>query len=225
MKFIFLNWKAEVDYSSVVRLANILREYQDRISRGNQLVVLPPGVFLLTVSQIFEHSPILVGAQDISSFESGPYTGETTIRMIAPYARFCLLGHSERRRYFHESGRLVNQKIGLCQKHRITPVVCVSGPDQLADLLIPSGLEEVFISYESPAYIGGEKALDPSQIKDFSQRVASSPALSSAKFIYGGSVTENNISSILGQPEVSGVLVGHASCEPERLKQIISLLI
>lgn len=219
MKYIFLNWKAGVNYGQALVLAHLLKQIPS--VKDRQIVVLPPAVFLLPVVEILKDSVVSVGLQDISAFESGPYTGEVTAAMVSTYAHYCLLGHSERRRNFNESNETVNKKMELCYKYDITPVICVSQKDQLKAIRILAELEKIFILYESPSFIGGEETLGLSEILKFAQELRSSPGLTTAKFIYGGSVNETNIATILNQPEIDGVGVGHASLDPERIRKML----
>src|SRR3989344_3842700 len=100
---------------------------------GGTIIVCPPTPFLAPIhwQLTTHHLPVKLGAQDISRFEQGPYTGEVSASQIANLCQYAIVGHSERRKYFREGDSDVIQKVGFLINHSITPILCVSDLKQL----------------------------------------------------------------------------------------------
>ena len=220
MKYFFANWKENTTYPEAAVLVSRLRDaWAAGDSSAGTLVILPPTVFLIPLYNDLNGSSILLGVQNISEFEGGAHTGEISAKMVRPYAKYCLLGHSERRAACGETGQAVNRKIGICVKEGIAPLVCVSSLEQIPDF--PTGHLglDIFIVYEPLAYIGGEETQELGKIIEFSEAAKSRTG---SKFIYGGSVNDKNATELLKEPSIDGLLVGHSSLDAEKFSRIIS---
>jgi triosephosphate isomerase len=220
MKFFFANWKENTNYSEAIALASsVERKMAQEKIVGRTIVLFPPSVFLVPIYQALSGSAVLLGAQDISKFEGGAHTGEISAGMVKPYAKYVLLGHSERRSGFGETSRDINQKIMVGLKEGLSPLICVSSRKQLEELDIPSSSLDIFIVYEPVEFIGGEEAQALGEITEFYEMLEKRVK---AKFIYGGSVNEENSSELLKESFLDGLLIGHSSLDPERFGRIIS---
>lgn len=220
MKYIFANWKENLTYPQAQFLAgNLKAAGADGNFTGKTLVLLPPSVFLIPIFEELAGSGILLGVQDISRFEEGAHTGEISAKMVKPYARYFLLGHSERRAELAETTDVINQKLSIGIKGGLIPVICVGSREQLDGLAVPAA-QELFIVYEPAEFIGGEKTQELAEIQSFGELVKSQTG---AKFIYGGSVNHQNAAPILKEGNVDGVLVGHMSLDGEKFSRLLLL--
>lgn len=183
-----------------------------------KVVVCPTFVALEEVKKavLVGSYPILVGAQDLSPFDVGPYTGEEAAQLLQGLVDLVLIGHWERRHYFGEDDEMVSHKAQMAQKYGLIPLVCVQEPDAR----IPLGVN--LIAYEPVFAIGsghpdtpGNAAMVAEELK---RRGGGNLAV-----LYGGSVNAKNVTSFLKQPKLSGLLIGQASLNPLEFLKIAQL--
>lgn len=157
---------------------------------------------------------LMVGAQDLSPFPEGAYTGEEAAAILKQFVDLAILGHSERRQNFGETDQQVAQKVKQAKEHDIIPLVCIQGPDTP----IPEGCQ--LAAYEPLFAIGTGVPDTP----DNADQVASvlKAKYADLEILYGGSVTEENVKSFVSQQNLSGALVGGASLKPEEFVKIIN---
>jgi len=152
-----------------------------------------------------------MGAQDVSSHPEGKHTGETSARMLSELVRYCLIGHSERRREFGETSQQVKEKSLFLIENAITPIICLDTPyleEQIRELIdgnVP--FDRVIFAYEPVSAIGNGKAIDPRDAEMVANRI-SFLTESQSRVVYGGSVTSDNVLDYVNKPHLSGVLVG-----------------
>lgn len=222
MRYVFGNWKEnknlEEAQNFVAELAHLLAG-RNRVEK--KLVLLPPSIFLAPLGEQIKELllPVELGVQDVSSFEEGAYTGEISARMVVDLAGYALLGHSERRRFFGENYQTVNEKIKLCQKYQITPLVCLSSTNDLGALELSQRGSPAMIVYEDSQKIGGEETANLGEIIQFCRAVRSRFS-GKVKFIYGGSVGPQNARTLWQNEEIDGLLVGHHSLKAGGLMEI-----
>ncbi|MCH8309815.1 MAG: triose-phosphate isomerase [Chloroflexi bacterium] len=229
------NWKMNTTVSSSVELARGIR---NGISgeNGPQVVVCPPFVSLVPVSEALRGSRIGVGAQNMHSETNGAYTGEISPEMLSQICRFVILGHSERRTYFAETDEFVNAKVLAAQSVGITPIICVG--ENLADRqagragdVVTSQLEaslngikqdsDIIVAYEPVWAIGTGESASPEVAQEimFQLRQALSTIVrdrsNEIPLLYGGSVNPSNIASYMAQQDIDGALVGGASLDAD----------
>jgi triosephosphate isomerase len=118
------NWKMNFTTKEAKRLALKFKKLVKGI-RGVEIVICPPFTSLEALHGLLSGSNVRLGAQNIFYEEEGTFTGEVSARMVAPYCRHVLLGHSERRKTFRETNQEVNKKIKQALKHRLVPIVCI----------------------------------------------------------------------------------------------------
>jgi triosephosphate isomerase len=187
-------------------------------------------------------SAIALGAQDCHPEPQGPFTGDISARMIARAgAKYCILGHSERRRGHHETNWLIAQKCKAAKHAGLKPILCIGetleereAGETLAVLynqLRESASElatDCIIAYEPVWAIGTGHTPKPSEIADVHRAIKSWNGElklsrdSQVPVVYGGSVSAGSAASILSLAEVDGVLVGSASLEAESFSAIIN---
>jgi len=157
--------------------------------------------------------PILLGAQDISPFEMGAFTGEVTGSQLKEYVSFCIIGHSERRKYFAEDDALLVKKAALAKREGIEVIYCV--PDSLTS--IPKDVK--IVAYEPVFAIGTGTPDTPDNAQKVIKEIKSKNNISLV--LYGGSINKDNISKYFEKEDIDGVLVGTSSLDPDSFMQMM----
>jgi triosephosphate isomerase len=206
----------------------------------DEIALFPSPVLLPTVIEAAKGSNVAVGAQNIHFAEEGAYTGETSIgQLIAVGGTHTLIGHSERRQYFGETDAIVNKKLHTALKHGIIPVVCLgevleerecgktehvcrAQVSAALEGISPEAAAPIVIAYEPVWAIGTGKTATPEQaqlvhgsIREFLDDSWGKSAAAETRILYGGSVTPDNIDSLLAKPDIDGALVGGASLKAD----------
>lgn len=215
MRYVIGNWKANKSEKEVMswveRFAKIYRP-----TDGIEVVLCPPFVYLPILRKQIEEKEIKLslGAQDISAYNDGSYTGEVTPRMLSTLTEYVLIGHSERRKHQNETDTLIAKKAQRAAKYRLKTIVCV----QSTETPVPERAK--FVAYEPIEAIGSNKPADPEEANSVIKHIKQSNKNLKAG-IYGGSVNAENVSRFLSQPDIDGVLPGGASLDPLKFSQII----
>ena len=157
--------------------------------------------------------PLALGAQDVSPFPDGAYTGEVSARQIKEFADWVIIGHSERRKYFSETDEILIQKVDQAKSAGLHIIYCV--PDK--ETTIPSGVDTV--AYEPVWAIGTGKSDTPENAGEVIREIKVKSNITVV--IYGGSVTQENVASFVSQEAIDGVLPGGASLDPEKFANLI----
>jgi len=184
-----------------------------------KVIVAPPTPFLDTARAKLPEG-ISVAAQDVSPFPAGSYTGAISARNLAKLADFVIVGHSERRQYFHETHRDVALKVEQALAADITPIVCVDREyitDQ-ASALDAAALSKCVVAYEPLSAIGTGSNVSVAEVVEVSGKIKQE--FGDVKVIYGGSVNWQNVSEYL--MVCDGVLVGTASLELSEFSKLIA---
>lgn len=181
---------------------------------GGTLIICPPMAFLGSAFEAIKKNAwkCKLGVQNISQFEQGAYTGEIAASQIKDICSYCLIGHSERRKYFNEDDELLRLKVEMLKGAGIEPIFCVQ--DQ--ETLIPEGVS--IVAYEPVFAIGTGKADSPHNARDVAKKIKSGGSFT---VIYGGSVGSENVASFIEPGLIDGVLVGSASLRAEEFLSII----
>lgn len=236
-KIIAGNWKMNKDLSTTLEFLAALKENLQSLDLGeNQVVVCPAYPFLQAAWQAVENSPIRIGAQNVNNHESGAYTGEISVSMLHSIGcHYCIIGHSERRKYFAETDALVNEKLLRLLAAGIIPIVCIGETleERQAGItkdVITTQLEGAFrnvtkirdlvIAYEPVWAIGTGITATPAQAQEIHSLIrtwfvenASREIAEQLPILYGGSVKPDNIHELLLQPDIDGGLIGGASLQ------------
>ena len=212
----------------------------------DEIALFPSPVLLPTVIAAAAGSNVAVGCQNIHFAEEGAYTGETSVgQVIAVGGTHTLIGHSERRQYFGETDEIVNKKLHTALKHSIVPIVCIgevlsereSGQTEAVLKTQVTGAfagitaeaaAPVVIAYEPVWAIGTGKTATPEMAADAHKIIRAevanllgSDVASAMRILYGGSVKPDNATSLIGQEEIDGALVGGASLKPDSFAAIV----
>ena len=242
MPLIAGNWKMNTTISEAVKLVNELRQGLDEIDNVDK-VLCPPFVSLVAVGKLIKGSSIKLGAQNLYFEEKGAYTGEISPLMLAELCEFVIIGHSERRQYFNETDEIINKKIKAALKVGLKPILCIGErleeneagltaevvTKQLKLALVGiDDLSKMIIAYEPIWAIGTGRAATGEQAnqtislirrtisKLYGERVAQD-----LRILYGGSVTADNATEFMQQPEIDGALVGGASLKADQFLSIV----
>jgi triosephosphate isomerase len=233
--------------ASATELVNAMKPaLSDLAATGRVEVVLcPPFVYLLLVDQLTRGSEIKVGAQNMYVEPQGAFTGEIAATMLADVAQYVIIGHSERRKYFHESDELVNKKIQSALTHQLKPIVCVGEELETYEMgetdiwvrgqvhaavkgLTAEQVRGLVLAYEPIWAIGTGKAATGAgansvigiSIRGALADLYGEQVAQAVRVQYGGSVTARNIDEFIVQPDIDGALVGGASLKADEFVAI-----
>ncbi|HYN71622.1 MAG TPA: triose-phosphate isomerase [Nakamurella sp.] len=235
------NWKMNLTHlegiALVQKIAFTLPEkYYDHV----EVAVIPPFTALRSVQTLIEGDKLSIvhGAQDLSAYDSGAYTGEISGAQLAKLGvTYVLVGHSERREYHAESDELLSKKVNAAFKHGLIPLVCVgeglevreagnqvahSVGQLLADLadVTPEQAKTLVLAYEPVWAIGTGRVATPADAQEVCGALRAALAdkygaevADAVRILYGGSVKSGNVAEITAQTDVDGALVGGASLD------------
>ena len=238
------NWKMNKD---VFETADLINGLKKSLPASNvEVIVCPPYTSLVVAQQLLKGGMIKLGAQDVSVHDDGAYTGEISVKMLkAVGCDYVIVGHSERRQYFHESNELINEKAKKVIGAGLKAIICVGETLEerekgITDKVITvqvkgvlaglsqSDLEKVIIAYEPVWAIGTGRNATPQQAQEVHQLirklVAQLYSWNVAERIiiqYGGSVKPENAKELLSQADIDGALVGGACLKAESFEGII----
>ncbi len=239
------NWKLNKTLKEAIELVMLLKRRIGDLPNV-EIVVCPPYTALSEVSEILMESDIRLGAQDIYWEEKGAFTGEISASLIKDAgAQYVIIGHSERRQFFHETDETVNKKTKAALKNHLTPIVCVGETlgereskktfkvieTQLKGGFMnfsPEEMGRLVIAYEPVWAIGTGKVATPEQAqevhafirKEISKAFGNEVA-QHLRILYGGSVKPDNISNLMGEGDIDGALVGGASLDVDQFSEIV----
>ena len=248
---IVFNWKENPRTErEAVRLFSVFTGVARGI-RSGEIVVCPPVVYLEKLSG--RSSPasasFFLGAQDVFWEDDGAYTGEigpATLRSIGKNMRYVIIGHSERRRYLHETDEMVNKKARAALAAGLRVILCVGEPLAVRKKGIAASrryvknqlkkdlqniancklkIENLIIAYEPIWAIGTGRNCPPALARDMAKFIKETTAILPANrqvpVLYGGSVNGADAAAYLCYHEINGVLVGGASLKTAEIKKII----
>jgi len=239
------NWKLnKTPHEAILLVDELKRELVD--VTGVDVLVCPPFVDLSEVSDALVDHDIALGAQNVFWEDSGAFTGEISAPMLKDLGvAYVIIGHSERRQYFHETNETVNKRLRAVLKHGLTPIVCVGEnlsqresnktfdviKDHCEGSLSGLSVEEMkkaVLAYEPVWAIGTGKTAAPQQaqevhvfIRQLLGKIFDADTADSVRIQYGGSVTPDNIVLLMAQPDIDGALVGGASLKAPSFSAIV----
>lgn len=237
------NWKMHNNIEESRALARAIVEGAGG-ARGGEIVVAPVFTALAAVSEVIKGSPVRLAAQDVFSEDKGAYTGEVAPAMLMDAGcEYVIIGHSERRKYFHETDETVNGKMKKALSAGLKPIMCVGETDEerekgvtefVVGLQVRKGLfglsdlTNVTIAYEPVWAIGTGKNATPDQagavhafIRRQLKEMCGEATADNTRILYGGSVTPDNIGRLIAMNDIDGALIGGASLKSESFIGII----
>ncbi|MFA5073277.1 MAG: triose-phosphate isomerase [Nitrospirota bacterium] len=240
------NWKMNKTPSQARELVTALLPLVSNV-RDREIVVAPPFTALPAVHDVIKHTNIALAGQNLFWEEKGAFTGEISAEMLLDSGcKYVIIGHSERRQYFGETDESVNKKIRQALRKGLLPIVCFGETlheretgvmkqvieRQLAGAFKDVAIQEmkrVVLAYEPIWAIGTGKTATPDQAEEvhafIRERIAAQYSRDSADALriqYGGSVTPENVSSLLAMPDIDGALVGGASLKPDSFAALVN---
>lgn len=244
------NWKMNLTLQQGETLLDTIIATPHSLTDNQQAVFAVPFPYLAMAQQkLAGKKNVFVAAQNCYSKKNGAYTGETSVEMLQSLGiRYVVLGHSERREYFHESNQLLAEKVNICLEYQIQPIFCCGEPLAIREAntqnafvakqleeslyhLTAEQLQQIVIAYEPIWAIGTGKTASSAQAQEMHAFIR---AQLSAKYgaavannisiLYGGSVKAANAVEIFGQADVDGGLVGGASLIADEFVAIINAL-
>lgn len=223
--YIIGNWKSYKNTESgLAWLKDFRGIYKE--NAGVEVVIAPNFLSLENLSKAVADAKIpsfSLSAQDVSPFPRGSYTGAIAADMLGPLVRFAIVGHSERRRYFHETSQDVVNKVTEVADSGITPIVCVEDADMLSQLrpLQDIDCREIVVAYTP---VDTMNFSIPASVERISQAVTRIQSFFPKwPIIYGGSVTEANARDFLSVPGLRGLFLGRTSLEPKKFAEVCTI--
>ncbi len=229
--FFIANWKlnGNIDF---------IKDYFSKLQLNskNGVVICAPNIYLNLLQK--NNKNLFSGAQDVSKYHEGAFTGETSVNMLNDLGvDFCLVGHSERRQYFHENNREVLSKSNNLIEKKIIPVICIGETledrqKKITKNVLSKQLEEcvpsnsnfqnALIAYEPIWAIGTgltPKLDEIDEVHDFIRNF--DKKFKNFKILYGGSVKASNSIDIVSLNNVNGCLIGGSSLKIDEFNKII----
>jgi len=227
MKYIIANWKANKTQKEALAWIKTIKKAKIKTASNLKFIICPSYIHL---HLFINHSPnIILGAQTLSPYPDGAYTGAVSARMLADQVKFVILGHSERRRYFKETNTTTAQQARLALGNKITPIIAVDKDNYTSQLhhLTAKKLQRSFVMYEPPEAIsiqagpiGKGKPAPLTEVLTMIQKIRKE--FNPKAILYGGSIKSNNIAQFLGHNEIDGVVPGSASLNPDEFIKMVN---
>lgn len=238
------NWKMNKLPSESVAWMGLLKESLKKTDASHaELLLCVPATHL--TSMVAAQGFVALGAQDLSAFESGAYTGELSGAMLKDAgASYAIMGHSERREYHSESDDLVNAKVKAALKSGLKAILCIGESEAQRDAgqaesvvvaQLKAGLagvsfdnaEDVVVAYEPIWAIGTGKTATADDAQAMSATIRSSleelypTQAENMRILYGGSMKPGNAKELLAKQDINGGLIGGASLKQDDLLAIL----
>ncbi len=237
------NWKM---HGSLSTTRTLLADLEQRLEPQwpIDVAVFPPYVYLADAARILDQGQIKLGAQDVCAEAGGAFTGQVSVAMLKDVGcRYVIVGHSERRRLYHEDDVLVARKFAAVAQAGLTPVLCVGETleeheahqaepvvaRQIDAVIAMNGIgafAHAIVAYEPVWAIGTGHTATPAQAQGVHAylrgRIAAQDAniAGQLRILYGGSVKGGNAAELFRMPDVDGGLVGGASLSADEFQQI-----
>jgi triosephosphate isomerase len=240
------NWKMNKTTIEAEELAAALVPLVSSAT-DREIVLAPPFTSLEAVSETIKGTNISLAAQNMHWEDKGAFTGEISAEMLLDLGcKYVIIGHSERRQYFGETDETVNRKVKQALKKGLLPIMCVGETlaereagklNEIINRQVTGGLKDistgdmtkVVIAYEPVWAIGTGKTATPEQanevhalIRQKVQSLYNGDIAEGLRIQYGGSVTPENVSSLMAKPDIDGALVGGASLKPESFAALVN---
>lgn len=240
------NWKMNKTLQEGVALATELKNILADAKPNCEVIIGTPFIHLATIAELVKGSCIKVSAENCADKESGAYTGEVSAAMVASTgAEYCIIGHSERRAYYHETYEILREKVQLALAHGLKPIFCIGEVKEEREAgkqneVVKAQLEgslfnlsaddfgKIVLAYEPVWAIGTGLTATPEQAQEihayirglvaekYGQEVAENCSI-----LYGGSCKGSNAKGLFANPDIDGGLIGGASLKAADFKEII----
>jgi len=235
------NWKMHTTIAEAEALVCELLPGLEAL-QGVEKVVCPPFVSLAAVRALTKGTTVQVGAQNMHYEAKGAFTGEIAPAMLAGLCEYVILGHSERRQYFHEDDVFINKKVAAALRAGLKPMLAVGArleereSGRTRDVImrqVQGGLKDIVptpaltLAYEPVWAIGTGRAATGADanetiglIRELLANQYGKPFAQQVRILYGGSVTAENVAQFMAEPEIDGGLIGGASLKADAFVSI-----
>jgi triosephosphate isomerase (TIM) len=228
------NWKMNTTLQDGIKLAQEVETLVSDIKNNVKVIVCTPFIHLTEVRKVTKKAAL--GAQNCASEVSGAFTGEVSAAMVkSTGAEYVILGHSERRSYYHEDDALLNKKVQLALANNLTPIFCIGEllaeresnkhfdvvKEQLEKGIFSLSAEDfkkLILAYEPVWAIGTGKTATSAQAQEMHKFIRDTVAAKYGKeiadgvsILYGGSCKASNAKELFANPDVDGGLIGGAA--------------
>ncbi len=246
-KMVAGNWKMNKTLQEGVALATELKEALKNQTPKCEVVIATPFIHLATVAEVIKGSCIRLAAENCADKASGAYTGEVSAAMVrSTGAEYCIIGHSERRAYYHEDYEILRNKVLLALENGLKPIFCIGEvkeereaniheqvvKDQLEGSLFGLTAEQfanITLAYEPVWAIGTGLTATPAQAQEMHAFIRKTVAqkygaqvADDTTILYGGSCNAKNAAELFSNPDVDGGLIGGASLKAQDFCTIIA---
>lgn len=237
------NWKMNNTTGEAIALAKEIVAGLPDVA-GGEVVLAPSFTALKSVSDVISGSAVKLASQNIFFEDKGAYTGEISSAMLKDAGcTYAIIGHSERRKYFHETDEAVNLKTKKCLATGLKPIICVGETDEereagITEFIVGiqvkkalagiADLKDITIAYEPVWAIGTGKTATSGQAEEVHKFIRNilgdiyRDSSTAVKILYGGSVTAENFGELIAMKNINGALVGGAALKSENFLGIIS---
>lgn len=240
------NWKMNMTASEVRPFIDELKSFMPK-TKSCETVLCVPAVNVPAMLKYGKDAKVACGAEDVSAFDKGAYTGEVSANMLSDLGvKYCIVGHSERREYHKEDDMLINAKARALLDNGISPIICVGESLEQREMELTMAhinyqvraalygvdateLRRCVIAYEPIWAIGTGKTATADQAEEVCREIrriiremyGARPARS-VSILYGGSMNAKNAAELLSMPDIDGGLIGGASLKPQDFATIIA---
>lgn len=240
------NWKMNKTASEARDLASRLLPLVAGV-KDREIVLAPPFTALAAVAEATKGTSLALSAQDLFWEEKGAFTGQISAEMLLDLGcKYVIIGHSERRQFFGETDATVQKKLRQALNKGLLPIVCVGETlaereagkahevierqllGALANVTVAE-MQKVVLAYEPVWAIGTGKTATPEQAQEIHAFIRAkitglynNETADAVRIQYGGSVTPENVSSLMAMPDIDGALVGGASLKPESFAALVN---
>jgi len=249
-KIVAANWKMNLDLTEGAKLVNDIFNGSPELNEHKIVVIAPPYIHLThTGAQLVGMNHVHLGAQNCHSEASGAYTGEISAAMLkSAEVEYVIIGHSERREYFHEDDAMLAKKVNLALANGLKVIFCCGEPLAIRDSndqdayvesqliaglfhLPVTALTDITIAYEPIWAIGTGRTATSAQAQDMHAHIRAvlgnkygDTVAAETPILYGGSCKPSNAAELFACPDVDGGLIGGASLKAAEFLGIVAAM-
>ena len=230
------NWKMNTTLPEGVKLAEEVNAAVAEAKPACDVIICVPFTHLAPIAGVIDSNVLGLGAENCADHASGAYTGEVSAPMVASTgAKYVILGHSERRQYYHEDSKILREKLALALANGLTPIFCIGEvleerengtynevvKRQIEEALFELSAEDfskLILAYEPVWAIGTGKTATPDQAEDMHAHIRATIAAKygnevaeNTSILYGGSCKPSNAAELFAKKDIDGGLIGGAS--------------
>ena len=222
-KLVILNHKMNLEYDELIPYIQKINE----LDTENNIIICPSSIYL---NDFMNHCTWGIGSQNTSEKLDGNYTGEiSTLQLKSIGVEYSIIGHYERKKYFHETIEQIHKKLEACMDANIAPILCFGETGEIESTLddlekLLKGIERIdfiIFAYE-PLKVAEENNVEEiqEQIKQIYNYLYDKYQIK-PNLVYGGGIDRKNIKQVLEIPELNGIMIGKVSANIEQVQKII----